>query len=204
MEILEERLAARSGDPRKAQAAAQHLLDGLSQAYVIGDVAALEKRLNAIVGSADVVADQLKVDLEKARAQAIARKEALAAEAEQLGAEATHWKSAGDRLREILDEWKTIKGVDRKTDDVLWKRYAKARDPFNRRRGAHFAELDRERAGARSRKEELIAAAEELCGMTSWMAETVSVAASTSRRSSAPSRGATQTAPRSSRSPRPI
>jgi hypothetical protein len=168
VEILEERLAARSGDPRKAQAAAQHLLDGLSQAHVIGDVAALEKRLNAIVGSADVVADQLKVDREKARAQAIARKEALAAEAEQLGAEATHWKSAGDRLREILDEWKTIKGVDRKTDDVLWKRYAKARDAFNRRRGAHFAELDRERAGARSRKEELIAAAEELSGSTDW------------------------------------
>ena len=114
------------------------------------------------------IRDRLKVDREKARAQAIARKEALAAEAEQLGAEATHWKSAGDRLREILDEWKTIKGVDRKTDDVLWKRYAKARDAFNRRRGAHFAELDRERAGARSRKEELIAAAEELSGSTDW------------------------------------
>ena len=42
-------------------------------------------------------------------------------------------EGAGDRLRAILDEWKTIKGVDRKTDDALWKRFSKARDTFNRR-----------------------------------------------------------------------
>lgn len=71
-------------------------------------------------------------------------------------------------MREILDEWKTIKGVDRKTDDQLWKRYSKARDTFNRRRGAHFAEMDRERAGARSRKEELITEAESLSASTEW------------------------------------
>ena len=52
----------------------------------------------------------------------------------------------------ILDEWKTISGLDRKTDDALWKRYSAARETFNRRRGSHFAELDRDRAGpAKSR-----------------------------------------------------
>ena len=59
----------------------------------------------------------------------------------------TQWKTAGDRLRMILDEWKTISGLDRKTDDALWKRYSAARETFNRRRGSHFADLDRERAG---------------------------------------------------------
>ncbi|MXP22375.1 DUF349 domain-containing protein [Gordonia sp. HNM0687] len=168
VEILEERLAARSGDPRKAQTAARHLLDALPTAAVIGDVAALEQRLTVIVGSADEVADSIKAEREHMRAAAIARKETLAVEAEQIGAESTQWKVAGDRLRAILDEWKTIKGVDRKTDDALWKRYAKARDAFNRRRGAHFAELDRERAGAKARKEELIARAEELSTSTDW------------------------------------
>ncbi|MAU82885.1 DUF349 domain-containing protein [Gordonia sp. NPDC062954] len=168
VEILEERLAARSGDPRKAQTAARHLLDALPTAAVIGDVAALEQRLTVIVGSADEVADSIKAEREQARATAIARKEALAAEAEDIGAESTQWKVAGDRLRAILDEWKSIKGVDRKTDDALWKRYAKARDAFNRRRGAHFAELDRERAGAKARKEELITRAEELSTSTDW------------------------------------
>ncbi|PQM44013.1 hypothetical protein C1Y40_05828 [Mycobacterium talmoniae] len=42
--------------------------------------------------------------------------------------------------------------------------------PFNRRRGSHFAELDRERAGARAAKERLCARAEELADSTDWAA----------------------------------
>lgn len=168
VEILEERLAAGSGDPRKAQQSAKHLLDELPTATVLGDVAAIERRLTAIVTSADDVASAQRTAREEARSTAIARKEELAAEAEQIGADSTQWKAAGDRLRAILDEWKGIKGVDRKTDDQLWKRYAKARDAFNRRRGAHFAELDRERVGAKVRKEDIIARAEELSSSTDW------------------------------------
>ena len=61
-----------------------------------------------------------------------------------------------------------ISGLDRKTDDALWKRYSAARETFNRRRGSHFADLDRERAGARSAKERLCERAEELTGSTDW------------------------------------
>jgi hypothetical protein len=168
VEILEERLAARSGDPRKTQTAAAHLLEELPNAQVIGDVDELTARLNGIVANADGVAEEVKAERGEQRASAIARKEELAAEAEQIGSEGTSWKTGGDRLRAILDEWKTIKGVDRKTDDALWKRFSKARDAFNRRRGAYFADLDRERAGAKSRKEELIAQAEALSSSTDW------------------------------------
>ena len=80
----------------------------------------------------------------------------------------TQWKAAGDRLREILEEWRTISGLDRKTDDALWKRYSAARETFNRRRGSHFAELDRERVGARQAKEALCERAEELADSTDW------------------------------------
>ena len=73
-----------------------------------------------------------------------------------------------DRMRAIVDEWRTVNGLDRKTDDALWKRYSAARDGFNRRRGAHFAELDRERVGIREAKEKLCARAEELSGSTDW------------------------------------
>jgi hypothetical protein len=73
-------------------------------------------------------------------------------------------------MRAILDEWRTITGLDRKTDDALWKRYSAARDAFNRRRGAHFSDLDRERTGARETKERLCARAEELSGSTDWAA----------------------------------
>ncbi|WP_298444187.1 DUF349 domain-containing protein [Gordonia sp. (in: high G+C Gram-positive bacteria)] len=167
-EILEERLDARSGDPRKTQAAAQHLLDELPSAQAIGDIDALTARLATIVERAGALTGEVRAERDAARAAAIARKEELAAEAEAIGSESTQWKASGDRLRVILDEWKTIRGVDRKTDDILWKRYSRARDAFNRRRGAHFAELDRERAVVKARKEELITAAEELSTSTDW------------------------------------
>ncbi|MGB3664786.1 DUF349 domain-containing protein, partial [Mycolicibacter algericus] len=119
---------------------------------------------------ADAVAAANRAQRDEQRAAATARKEALAAEAEELAANSTQWKAAGDRLRAILEEWRTITGLDRKTDDALWKRYAAARDGFNRRRGSHFADLDRGRAGAREDKERLCKRAEELAGSTDWAA----------------------------------
>src|SRR5262249_30263290 len=66
------------------------------------------------------------------------------------------------------EEWKQIRGVDRRTDAALWKRFATARDAFTRHRGSHFAELDKHRAAARARKEELVAEAEGLADSTDW------------------------------------
>jgi hypothetical protein len=168
--LLEERLASGSGDARKIKANASALAETLPTASVLGDIDALAGRLSSLVERADaaVAADRSRRD--EHRAAQTARKEALAAEAEELGANSTHWKVAGDRMREILDEWKTISGLDRKVDDALWKRYSAAREAFNRRRGSHFAELDRERAGVRQSKERLCERAEELSGSTDWAA----------------------------------
>ena len=166
--LLEARLASGSGDARKTKAAATALVDSLPTAAVIGDVDGLEQRLRAIVEHSDEAAAHAKEEKDRVRTAHTERKELLVVEAEQISTEATQWKAAGDRLREILDEWRTIRGVDRKVDDVLWKRYSKARESFNRRRGAHFAELDRERAAAKTRKEELVARADALTGSTDW------------------------------------
>nr|WP_244199524.1 DUF349 domain-containing protein [Amycolatopsis thailandensis] len=109
-----------------------------------------------------------KQEREEGRAAAVVRKQRLLGEVEKLAAESTQWKAAGDRLRAILDEWKTIKDVDREIDDELWKRLSEAREIFNRRRGSLFAELDKRRAGAKNRKEELIAEAEVLAESSEW------------------------------------
>lgn len=166
--LMERRLESGTGDARKIKAAAAALAESLSEAHVLGDVDALAARLSTIVDHADTAAAEEKSKREEYRAAQSARKEALAAEAEELAANSTQWKSAGDRLREILDEWRTISGLDRKTDDALWKRYSAAREIFNRRRGSHFAELDRERAGARHAKEALCERAEDLADSTDW------------------------------------
>ena len=166
--LLERRLQSGTGDARKIKATASTLADGLASAAVLGDVDALAARLDAIRAHADETAQAERARRDEQRAAQIARKEALAAEAEELAATSMHWKAAGDRLRVILDEWRTISGVDRKTDDALWKRYSAARETFNRRRGSHFAELDRERVGARQAKEQLCERAEELADSTDW------------------------------------
>ena len=166
--LMETRLASGSGDARKIRAAAAALAESLPTASVLGDVDALAARLAVITDHADEAAQAERARRDEHRAAQTARKEALAAEAEDLAANATQWKTAGDRMRTILDEWRTITGLDRKTDDALWKRYSAARDAFNRRRGAHFSELDKERAGARQAKERLCERAEELSASTDW------------------------------------
>jgi hypothetical protein len=166
--LMEHRLESGTGDARKIKSAAAALAESLPEAHVLGDVDALAARLTAIVEHANEAAQAERAKRDEHRAAQTARKEALAAEAEDVATNSTQWKAAGDRLREMLEEWRTISGLDRKSDDALWKRYSAARETFNRRRGSHFAELDRERAGARQAKEELCERAEELADSTDW------------------------------------
>ncbi|WP_410588626.1 DUF349 domain-containing protein [Amycolatopsis sp. lyj-23] len=168
VELLETRLISGAGDPKHALSSAGQIRDGLPEAAVVGDLAALAARLEYVIAHAEKALASAKAEREEARAAAVARKQELAEEAEKIAADSTQWKAAGDRLRAILDEWKTVKGVDRKTDDELWKRFSKAREAFNRRRGSHFAELDKQRASAKQRKEELIAEAEAISESEDW------------------------------------
>jgi len=166
--LLEQRLASGAGDPGSTRTHAVELHEQLPTASAVGDLDALDKRLTALVEAASERADANAAARAQARADAVAAKERLAAEAEQIAESGTAWKASGDRLRAIVDEWKQIKGVDRKTDDVLWKRFAAARDAFGRRRGQHFATLDAERGAARQGKEKLIERAEELAQSSDW------------------------------------
>ena len=135
---------------------------------MIGDLDSLADRLSALLLAAQEKAAAKVAERQQARAAAIDAKEALIAEAEQIADTSTSWKVSGDRLRAIVDEWKTIRGIDRRTDDALWKRFAAARDAFSKRRGQHFAQLDAERGTARAVKEKLVVRAEELSSSSDW------------------------------------
>jgi hypothetical protein len=168
VELLEARLKAGSGDPKHSLTSAKHIKESLTDAALVGDLDALQARIDHVLGQAQNAVESAKHARDEARQAATARKQALVEEVEQIAESSTQWKAAGDRLRTILDEWKTIKGVDRKTDDAMWKRFSKARDTFNRRRGSHFAELDRQRATAKERKQDLVRQAEELSDSEEW------------------------------------
>ncbi len=166
--LLEARLRAHTGNPGEMKTKAQALAESIPAAAAVGDLDGLAARARAMVETADSAAAESRAEKAAARAAQVARKEALAAEAEQIAAESTSWKAAGDRLKAIVEEWKTIRGIDRKTDEALWSRFAAARDAFGRRRGAHFAALDAQRGEARAAKQELIAEAQRLSTSTEW------------------------------------
>ncbi len=170
VDLIETRLASGAADAGHAVTSLRRLRTSLDEAHVVGDLDGLASRLDKLTVVAEEKAGEARAAREAARAAALARKTDLVEEAERIAAEATQWKAAGDRLREILDEWKTIKGVEKKADGELWKRYSAARDAFARRRGTHFASLDAQRKQATARKEELVAEAESLTESTDWAA----------------------------------
>jgi hypothetical protein len=166
--LLEKRLESGAGDPASTRTHVLELKERMPTVAAIGDLAGLEARLDTLLTAVEEKAGANAAARQQARADAIAAKEALVTEAERIAESGTAWKVSGDRLRAIVEEWKLIKGIDRKTDDALWKRFAAARDAFGRRRGQHFAQLDAERGTAKEAKEKLVAQAEELSGSSDW------------------------------------
>ena len=166
--LLEARLKAHTGNPAEIKKKAQELAESVPTAAAVGDLEGLAARARAMVETAEAATAEFRAEKAAARAAQVARKEALAAEAEQIAAESTSWKASGDRLKAIVEEWKTIRGIDRKTDEALWSRFAAARDAFGRRRGTHFAQLDAQRGEARAAKQQLIAEAQQLASSTDW------------------------------------
>src|ERR1700754_5046202 len=168
VDLVEARLKSGAADASHSLTSVKRLRTTLDEAHVVGDIDGLAARLERLATLAEEKAGEARAAREVARTEALARKTALVEEAEKIAAESTGWKTAGDRLKEILDEWKTIRGVDKKADGELWKRFATARDGFTRRRGAHFATLDGQRKQAQATKEDLVTQAETLAESTDW------------------------------------
>ncbi len=168
--LLEARMSSGAADAQHSLTTIKRLHASLPEAHVVGDIDGLSARLEKLTAVATEKADASRAARDEARTAALVAKTTLVTEAEALAAESTSWKTSGDRFTAILEEWKAIKGVDRKADGELWKRFATARDTFTRRRGAHFATLDASRKQAQGRKDELVAEAETLSESTEWTA----------------------------------
>jgi hypothetical protein len=167
--ILEARAGSPNADPKAIRSAVGKLRDSVPTAAVVGDLASLEARLAAVVGRLDERVAEQAERRAAAAAAAADRKRALVEEAERLST-SEEWRATGDRYRAIVEEWKGVRGVDRKTDTELWERFSAARKEFDRRRRAHFAEVDKQREVAAERKQQLAAEAEKLVDSTDWAA----------------------------------
>lgn len=167
--VLEARVASPSVDPKTVAATAAKLKESLPTAPVVGDLGTLESRLDAVLGQVQQRRTQIAESRAAAAAAAADRKRALVEEAQRLSA-STEWRATGDRYRAIVEEWKTIRGVDRKTDSELWEHLSAARREFDKHRRSHFAELDKQRSKSAEQKEQLATEAEKLADSDDWTA----------------------------------
>jgi hypothetical protein len=165
--LLEQRLRSGVGDPQQVAQSASRLKTTIPTAAAVGDLAALERRVDALLEKTADAVEAGKAAKAEARARAAEAKTALAEEAERL-AGSSEWKASGERLRTIGDDWKRLPHLERKAEDELWQRVAAARKRFTERRTTHFAALEQQRTVSQERKEKLIAEAESLSSSTEW------------------------------------
>ncbi len=166
--LIEQRIKTTDLSPAQAQSTIERLLASVSEARAVGDLDGLKARLETISGLLDHRREEVRAAREQSRAEARQIKERIVAEAERIVAEATHWKISGERMRQLLEEWKAAPHADRAVETALWKRFSAARNAFTKRRKAYFAGLEGERETARTRKEKLCDQAEELASSTEW------------------------------------
>lgn len=166
--LLEQRIKTTDLAPAQAASSIERLRESVVEAHAVGDLDSLLRRLDALGEAAGKKREELKVQRDHARSAAREVKERIVAEAERIAAEETHWKNGGERLRQLVEEWKAAERIDRATEAGLWKRLSSARNAFTKRRKAYFSSLEDQRAQAQSEKERLVAEAEALADSTQW------------------------------------
>lgn len=102
-------------------------------------------------------------------AQVLVEKEKIVAEAESLSLSES-WKTTGERLKTLLDEWKSAPRLDKKSDADLWKRFSASRNKFDKRRRTHFASLEASASVVSTAKIAIVEEAEKLATSTDWVA----------------------------------
>ncbi|MFI9830188.1 DUF349 domain-containing protein [Streptomyces sp. NPDC051913] len=165
--LLEKRVKTTDLSAKDASVAIDHIREQVDAHHAVGDLDALKVRLDKLVETVDKRREERKQQRAKQSDEARHAKEALVVEAEEL-AKSDQWRAAGERLRALVDTWKGLPRLDRKSDDELWHRFSHARSAFSKRRKAHFASLDAQREEARKTKERLVSEAEALSNSTDW------------------------------------
>lgn len=165
--LLEQRVASGVVAPDDATGSLKQVRATVREALVVGDLAALDSRLEALAALIVSQREKRREERTQRLAEATTEKERIAAEAERLAA-GNDWRSGADRMRALLEEWKALPRLEKAADDALWRRFSTARTTYTRRRKSHFAELNEKREGARSVKEKLVAEAEALSSSTDW------------------------------------
>ena len=173
VKLFEHRLATWA--PKDIDLTLATITEAVESPNALGNLAALRERVESVKVRAEERKEVAKIERQAAREEALKARRAVVEAAEAIIAQAPeriHWKQSGQKLRDLLDEWKSLqrKGprIEKAVEDELWKRFSSARTQFDRQRRQYFSALDQAQSEAKRVKEAIIAEAEALQTSTDW------------------------------------
>ncbi|MEO7348980.1 MAG: DUF349 domain-containing protein [Terrimesophilobacter sp.] len=179
--LLEQRIKRGSPSADIAKTVAT-LRSTVTEANAVGDLASLEKRLDALHSAVDQLTEQQKAEAKAAVDAAVIERASIVTEVEALAAQdfsKAQWKQVSANLEALFERWKKHQQdgprLPKSDSADLWKRFRAARTTIETHRKAFFAELDTVHKDARIRKQELVERAEALAakgadGITAYRA----------------------------------
>ena len=173
--LLAARIKSGALVPSDAYSAVKKLREQVKELNGVGDLEALSASVEQIEPLIEGHREAYEVKKAAETAAKAARLEQILIEKEKIVAEAESlalsesWKVTGDRLKVLLDEWKSAPRLDKKSDADLWKRFSSSRNKFDKRRRTHFAALEATQSVVSDAKKAIIAEAESLATSTEWV-----------------------------------
>ncbi|WP_084515705.1 DUF349 domain-containing protein [Microbacterium luticocti] len=167
--LLEARHRRGGASASDLRATALAVREKTVDAAAVGDLASLQRRLDALVAELEQAA---AVEAEAARAAvdaAVAARTALVEQMEALAArdpKSVQWKQTTAQVAELFEQWQTQQKdgprLPKSAAQRLWKRFRDARAVIDKQRREFYADLDEVHKAARARKTTLIERAEAL------------------------------------------
>jgi hypothetical protein len=173
--LLAARIKSGAMVPSDAYAAVKKLRDQVKELNGVGDLEALAASVEQIEPLIEGHREAFEAKKAAEAAAKAARREQIIVEKEKIVVEAEglalseSWKSTGDRLKVLLDEWKAAPRLDKKADADLWKRFSSSRNKFDKRRRTHFAALEATQSVVADAKKAIVEEAEKLATSTEWV-----------------------------------
>lgn len=148
---------------------AKHLLDEVTGAAAVGDLAGLQGRLESLTTDLAQASEAEAQAQREATDAAIAERTTIVERIEAIAngdLSKVQWKQTTAEVSSLFEQWqehqKSSARVPRSVSQQLWKRFRDARGSIDKARRAFYANLDDEHKGARDRKQQLIDRAEAL------------------------------------------
>ncbi|MGQ7313561.1 DUF349 domain-containing protein [Microbacterium arabinogalactanolyticum] len=148
---------------------AKHLLDEVTGAAAVGDLAGLRTRIETLISSLSEAAAKEAEATKEALDAAIAERTVIVEKAEAIAGRdlaKVQWKQVTVEMTELFDAWQTHQQngprLPKSTAQQLWKRFRDARSTVDKARRAFFSELDDVHRAARDVKSRLVERAEAL------------------------------------------